>query len=121
MGIERFLGDRLKDGSIRWLLTMPNVLDIERVFNRAVGGETTLVSISNEKPEFHEPEGLGLTITMKGKSFDNSLCDDSEKHLVLRKNGKTVAKLNVALILALAADRIKLAWKQYEEEPERMY
>lgn len=120
MSIERYYGERLENGAIRFFLSMENVMRFEHVLNRAVGGQTTLVSISNKNPEFHEPDNDGLSITMKGKSFDNAMCDDSEKHLVLRQNGKVVAKLNVALVLALAADRIKMAWKEYEAEQEKV-
>ena len=62
-----------------------------------------LVELAAMKRDFHEPDEIGLTATVKGRAFDNAMMDESEKHVELRQDGKLVGKYNLACLLALAA------------------
>ena len=62
-----------------------------------------LVELVAMKRDFHEPDEIGLTATVKGRTFDNAMMDESEKHVELWQDGKLVGKYNLACLLALAA------------------
>lgn len=68
-----------------------------------------LLRMSDDNPQFHEPANQCLKAKVKGKSFDNAMCDESEIYVELMQGGEVRCELNLALLLALAADRIKLA------------
>jgi hypothetical protein len=101
----------MKDGRFR--LTEGNVLEFLRTFNAPgmgkKGGDVFL-ELSNENPEFHEPDKQEMTYAYVHGDFDNALCDQTEAHIILKVKGKgVVCRLNLCLLLALAADRIKAA------------
>ena len=65
------------------------------------------------RQDWHEPDEQGLTVefvyskydTEKEGNFDNAFTrGDHESHLVIRKYGKPVAKINIAMLLCWACD-----------------
>jgi hypothetical protein len=68
-----------------------------------------LLRMSDDNSQFHEPANQCLKAKVKGKSFDNTMCDRSELYIELTQGGEVRCELNLALLLALAADRLKIA------------
>lgn len=57
------------------------------------------------REDMHEPDEQCLTAVVKGKSFDNAMLDESEKHLILTRRtpaGTEVVTINLCDLLALA-------------------
>jgi hypothetical protein len=56
--------------------------------------------------DWHEPDEQGLTATVEGKSFDNA-GHETEKHLVLKKDGQEIGSVNLATLCAFAAELVR--------------
>lgn len=59
--------------------------------------------------DWHEPDEVNVTVTTKGRKFDNAgtwpECSEPrilERHVILKKNGKPVAAVNLAMLFAWA-------------------
>jgi hypothetical protein len=120
--MERFIH---KNGRLR--LTEGNVLDILRYMDGNglhEGGGQAFLDLADANPEFHEPDQQEMTYSFVHGDFDNAMVDQTEAHIVLKVEGKgVVARLNLCLLLALAADRIKVAQdakKELAEKKEEM-
>jgi hypothetical protein len=65
-----------------------------------------LCDITREcREDMHEPDEQSLTAVVKGKSFDNAMGDETEKHLVLTRRTRTsteVVTINLCDLIALA-------------------
>ncbi len=56
--------------------------------------------------DWHEPDEVGLTATVVGKSFDNAGCGD-EKHVVLKMDGWEIGRVNLATLCAIATELMR--------------
>lgn len=61
------------------------------------------------RPDWHEPDEQNVTVTAKGHSFDNAgfwpeptASGLMERHVVIKKDGKPVAAVNLATLFAWA-------------------
>jgi hypothetical protein len=66
--------------------------------------------------DWHEPDEQGLTVKVKGKSFDNAGFWPQgegrdlppsivEHHVIIRQNGEDIAAVNLATLFAWASSR----------------
>jgi len=64
------------------------------------------------RDDWHEPDEQGVTVNMimGSKShccfqdgFDNAFCNEREHHIIIMKNSKPVASVNLALLCAWAS------------------
>lgn len=66
-----------------------------------------LAALARRNPQFHEPDEQDLTAEVRGRAFDNAMMDESEKHVVLKRDGIVIARLNLASLLGLAAEALQ--------------
>ena len=80
--------------------------------------KSELVALARElgvRPDWHEPDEQDVTVTTHGRSFDNAgfwpardglLASASflERHVVIKQDGKAVAAVNLATLLAWASE-----------------
>ena len=84
---------------------------------KVINGWRELKALARElgaRPDWHEPDEQGLTVTMVGRAFDNAfvgpgfVCDADgrqvwpDKHVILKKEGKAVAAVNLCDLFAWA-------------------
>lgn len=75
------------------------------------------------RDDWHEPDEQGLTADVKGTSFDNA-GHDSEKAVILKKEGKEIARINLATLLAWATgyeEKCKLCDGDLDEPGSMQY
>lgn len=71
-----------------------------------------LIALANElgvRPDWHEPDEQDVTVTVKGRRFDNAgFWPESsdpcatERHVIIKQAGKPVAAVNLATLFAWA-------------------
>lgn len=80
---------------------------------RRINTKAELAALGSElgvRPDWHEPDEVGVTATTHGKSFDTAgfwpkdkaSFTPVERYVVLKKDGKAVAAVNLALLFAWA-------------------
>lgn len=82
-----------------------NKPDMRRITTRA-----DLIELADElgvRPDWHEPDERDVTAIVKGATFDNAGFwpepgPYTEMHVIIRKNGKPVAAVNLATLFAWA-------------------
>lgn len=53
--------------------------------------------------DWHEPDEQGVTVAFGGLNFDNAMRNQTEKHIIIKVNGKSVAWVNLADLCAWAS------------------
>lgn len=79
---------------------------------RKIRTKRDLLALARElgvRPDWHEPDEQGVTITVHGRSFDNAgfwpkdfRYRTCEKYAVVKKDGAPVAAVNLATLFAWA-------------------
>lgn len=80
---------------------------------KRINTRSELVALAGElgvRPDWHEPDEQEVTVTVKGESFDNAgfwpedgrIRSGIEKHVIIEKDGKAVAAVNLATLFAWA-------------------
>lgn len=59
------------------------------------------------RDDWHEPDEQEVTVDMvkgsKAYRFDNAFCNEREHHIIIMKNNKPVASVNLALLCSWAS------------------
>lgn len=79
---------------------------------KRINSRAELVELTTELGlggDWHEPDQENVTVTVKGSKFDNAgfwpdapTHGRTERHVILKKNGKPVAAVNLATLFAWA-------------------
>lgn len=77
---------------------------------RAIVTKKELIKLAKElevRHDWHEPDEQGVTVVVRGKSFDNACGGwtgewDDEKYVEIRQGGKVKAVINLATLFAFA-------------------
>jgi hypothetical protein len=54
------------------------------------------------RQDWHEPDEQELTLVFGGGDFDNAMNDHTESNIMLCRDGKGIACINIAMLLAWA-------------------
>lgn len=90
---------------------MPRIIDTQADLKR-------LAKDLGVRDDWHEPDEEGVDAVVRGNSFDNAGFWPEgislergrkllEKHVVIKQNGKEVAVINLATLLAMASGTLK--------------